>query len=66
MVGYNAYTLATGVSRHQRHRWENKMEKENKAMELFGYGYEDSVIAARTGLLEEDVKVLRIAWERWE
>ena len=42
------------------------MEKENKAIELFGYGYEDSVIAARIGLLEEDVKVLRIAWERWE
>ena len=38
------------------------MNKENKALELFGYGYEDSVIAARTGLSEEDVRDLRKAW----
>lgn len=42
------------------------MEKENKAMELFTYGYEDSVIAARTGLPERDVRELRKAYERWE
>ena len=42
------------------------MKKENKAMELFGYGYEDSVIAARVGLSEKDVKDLRKTWERWE
>ena len=42
------------------------MEKENKAMELFGYGYEDSVIAARVRLSEQDVRILRMAWERWE
>ena len=42
------------------------MEKENKAMELFGYGYEDSVIAVRVGLSEQDVRILRMAWERWE
>jgi len=42
------------------------MNKENKATELFQYGYEDSVIAARTGLEERDIADLRKAWERWK
>ena len=42
------------------------MKKENKALELFQFGYEDSVIAARCELPEEDVKELRKAWERWK
>ena len=42
------------------------MEKEKKALELFQYGYEDSVIAARSELSIEDVKELRKAWERWK
>ena len=50
----------------KKHRGNIKMEKENKAMELFGYGYEDSVIAARVRLSEQDVRILRMAWERWE
>ena len=42
------------------------MKKEIKAMELFGYGYKDSVIAVYVGLSEQDVRILRMAWERWE
>lgn len=45
---------------------EMKMENENKALELFQYGYEDSVIAARSGLSEDYVANLRKVWERWE
>ena len=41
------------------------MKKENKALELFQYGYEDSVVAARAELPIEDVKELRKAWNAW-
>ena len=50
----------------KKHRGDIKMKKEIKAMELFGYGYKDSVIAVYVGLSEQDVRILRMAWERWE
>ena len=42
------------------------MKKENitKALELFQYGYEDSVIAARSELPIGVVKDLRKAWNK--
>lgn len=48
---------------YDKHKNKN-MNKENKAMELFHYGYEDSVIAARTELSIEEVKDLRRGWEK--
>ena len=41
------------------------MEKENEAIKLFQYKYEDSVIAARVQLPEEEIKRLRKVWEAW-
>ena len=50
-------------------KMRTKNERRMDAMELFQYGYEDTVIAARTQFEVEVVKLLRERWEqleRWE
>lgn len=41
-------------------------DKRKEAVRLFQFGYEDSVIAGRTGLVERYVADLRKAWEECE
>ena len=41
------------------------MEKANEAIRLFVFGYEDSVISARTQLPIEEVRELRRVFEAW-
>ena len=46
-------------------RAKGKMNKKERAMELFQYGYENSVIAVRVELSEEEVVKLRKEfWDR--
>lgn len=60
-VPHNVITLAAAC---KASRVFVNMKKKNEALELFDYGYEDTVIAARTQLPIEDVKELRRVWEK--
>lgn len=43
-----------------------RVEQRIEAIALFYYGYRDSIVAARTGLTEEEVASIREAWENGE